>query len=119
MLHPVVGRIPHVRRWTATDRYELVRRVTSLKIGGGFFRIRVYNRTATTHPPLNAYQTFDGTLRTTYAARSRLLASRGTERTKVIYPAFPGYLQLLLRKCDEESDDDTARKRDSELVRCG
>jgi hypothetical protein len=24
MLHPIVGRFPHLRRWTATDRYELV-----------------------------------------------------------------------------------------------
>jgi hypothetical protein len=33
-------------------------------------------------------------------------------------PHSQDYLQILLRKCDEETDDDTARKRDSQLVRC-
>lgn len=34
----------------------------------------------------------------------------------MVYPGTVDYLQLLLRKCDEEGGNDTARKGDFELV---
>lgn len=81
---------------------------------GSIILFRVCNRRS----PLHACQILDGTSSNNDAARPRLF-----ERHKVIersfIPHFRDYLQILLRKCDEESDDDTERKRDSELVRCG
>src|ERR1700730_3818039 len=91
--------------------------VTFFKIGCSFVGIRGYNRRRS---PLilHACQTFDGTPSNNDPARSRLF-ERQKETKRSFIPHFRDYLQFLLRKCDEESDDDTARKRDSELVRCG
>jgi hypothetical protein len=60
MLHPIVGRFPHARRWAAMDRYELMRRCHIIENWMRLCGSRVFNRTAATWPPLNACQTFDG-----------------------------------------------------------
>jgi hypothetical protein len=105
MLVPIVRRFPDACRWTATDRYELVR------------QIRVYNRAAATRLPLMLARRSMAHLRTTYAARSRLFErQKETERSIILH--FRDYLQFLLRKCDEENNNDATRKGNPELVWC-
>ena len=84
MLVPIVRRFPHPCHWTAT--------------GCGFVGIRVYNKC---WPDIRC--TPSNNVRTSVP----LFSVKRNEWTIIVYPAFPG-LQFLLRKCDEESDDDTA-----------
>ncbi len=76
-------------------------------------------RAAATLPPSNACRTFDGTHSNNVGSSVPPFSVKRNRTDNSRLSRILGIIRIFAAQMRQESDDDTARKGDSELVRCG